>query len=73
MLVVQVYKAVLDDVREVAVKYLNLDDCGSQASKQQRQQQYRQQFAAEVDIMNACRGHRNICSFIGAWLGEVGR
>ena len=65
----QVYRAVLDDVTQVAVKYLRLDTV---EPCERQWQQCRQRFAAEADILNACRGHPNICSFVGAWLGPVG-
>ena len=52
----QVYKAVLDDVMEVAVKFLN---SGGTVRANMRQ------FASEVDIMRACRA-TNIVTFIGA-------
>ena len=57
-----VYKAVLDDVMEVAVKFLNSDGVDGVATNMR-------QFASEVDIMRACRNN-NVVNFLGAWLDQ---
>ena len=53
---VQVFKAELDNVKTVAVKFLSGRDLPTM-----------KQFAEEVDIMRACRDD-NVVSFLGAWL-----
>ena len=55
----QVFKAELDKVKTVAVKFLAGQDLPTI-----------RQFAAEVDMMRACRDN-NIVSFCGAWLQQV--
>ena len=59
------YLALLDDVQEVAVKVLKME-AGASPSKSQLRQ-----FEAEIAIMRAAR-FRNVVSFIGAHLGQVG-
>ena len=59
---VQVYKALMDDVKEVATKFLNpVSDAAGLSIKK---------FAAEVDFLRACRDE-NIVGFVGAWLQPV--
>ena len=59
----QVYRAVLDGVQEVAVKFLNRDDVSNIASN-------RKKFKTEIDIMLAARDP-NIVSCKGAFLSKV--
>ena len=56
---VQVFKAELDKVKTVAVKFHSGQDLPTM-----------KQFAVEVDIMRACRDD-NIVTFLGAWLQQV--
>lgn len=56
----QVYKARLDEVKDVAVKFLLPCDL-----------HLIQQFAAEVDLCRACRDE-NLVTFTGAWFQQVG-
>ena len=58
----QVYKANLDEVKEVAVKFLNPGVDNDMLSMRT--------FAAEVDIMRQSRDS-NIVGFLGAWLQRV--
>ena len=67
----QVFRAMLDEVTPVAVKYLELS--GDFNSVRQQQRDCRRRLMAEADILRECRGHRNICLFIGAYFGEVSR
>ena len=60
----QVYKARLDDVRDVAVKLLNPGTADADLTLQK--------FVREVNIMRACCD-RNIVSLLGAWARHVSR
>lgn len=55
----QVYKAELDGVEEVAIKFIVPSEAFSM-----------QNLPAELAISCACR-HENVCRFIGAWLQKV--
>lgn len=57
-----VYKALLDDVMEVAVKFLKNEGAEGVATNLR-------QFASEVDIMRACRDP-HIVNFLGAWIDQ---
>lgn len=56
---IQVYKAELDNMQTVAVKFLAGRDLPTMKN-----------FAAEVEMMRACRCEQ-VCSFYGAWLAHV--
>lgn len=58
----QVYKGVLDDVREVAIKFL----CDAAYTDELTVSR----FAAEVQVLKACRDP-NVVNCLGAWLQKV--
>lgn len=63
-LCLQVYKALLDDVEPVAVKFLNPSDLGSTASSKEK-------FQSEIQLLRLCM-HDNIVACIGACVRPVG-
>lgn len=58
-----VYKAVLDNVHVVAVKFLEGLGLESSGSAKER-------FAFEIEVLKACR-HPNVISFLGGWIAPV--
>lgn len=56
------FKGKLDEVNDVAIKFLNPDIADKTSSIYQ--------FSREIDIMRACRAV-NIVSFMGAWVQQV--
>lgn len=58
----QVYKAVLDTVNHVAVKFLNPERANSTSAMKA--------FGVEIDILRACR-NVHVVSFVGAWACQV--
>ena len=61
-LVAQVYKARLDGVSDVAVKFINHSEDPNKDPTEK--------FHAEVAILRACR-NQAIVNFLGAWSHEV--
>ena len=59
---IQVYKATLDGVSDVAVKFLK-PEAADQASSIEK-------FVAEIDVLRACRD-THVVGFLGAWAHNV--
>ena len=58
----QVYKAQLDGVDEVAIKLLKPETAADDSSARQ--------FLAEIDVLRACR-NQHVVTFLGAWAQKV--
>lgn len=65
MLLIQVYKALLDGFKPVAVKFLHPASCAIDESNTAK-------FTKEIELLRACRD-KNVVDFHGAWIQKVQR